>query len=328
MKVNRWFAVASMLAALLAGANTVSAETDVQMLQKRLAQMEKEMRMLRAEIDRISQAEPTQEQKVQEIEQRIAAVEKTKPKVAGNRVFFRGGWTKLNDERSFGATTDMNDVAGALAGLGILPAGTSITNDNDDGWYFGAGFDFLLSRDTLGLLPGTWALAELSVEFRSLGGEETPLLGPVAECLVINNAITAEGLQASGIPGIQNCAGIQGEENLTMLTVSASPKLKFREGKKLRPWIIPAGFDVHVISPTSDTTSYLDVGVQFAAGVDYEIMPGITLGADFRYHWTADFTDPDYSASAIAAASAAGLTLDDDASNDVFTAGVTLGIGF
>ena len=355
MKINRWFVIAPMLGALLGGTQSVFADSidegepaydgssdmarsavsdaEVQRLQERLMQMENDMRALRAEIDRLSQAEPTQEQKVQEIEQRIAAVERSKPKVAGNRVFFRGGWAKLKDDRGNGAFTDMNDIVGGLgaAALGLVPAGASLTNDDDDGWYFGAGFDFLLSRDTLGLLPGTWTLAELTVEFRNLGSEETHLIGPVAECLIANNAAAiATGAGAGVLAGVGNCAGITGSEDLMMLTVSASPKLKFREGKKLRPWIIPAGFDVNVISPPSDSTNYLDVGIQFAAGIDYEIMPGITLGADFRYHWAADLTDPEYSSAARAAAAAnlIPFTLNDDASNDTYTAGISLGIGF
>ena len=331
MKMNRWFAIAALFAALNVGVQSASADANVEMLQKRLAQMEKDMRALRAEIDRMAKAEPTQEEKVQEIEKRVAMVEKSKPKVAGNRVFFRGGWASLKDDRGNGAFTDMNNVVGFLAPA--LSPGASNVNDNDEGWYFGAGFDFLLSRDTLGLLPGTWALAELSVEFRNLGSEEVHLMGPVAECLIANNALNGSGGGGVGavLPGITNCAGITGSQDLMMLTVSASPKLKFREGKKLRPWIIPAGFDVNVISPPSDSTNYLDIGIQFAAGLDYEIMPGITLGADFRYHWAADLTDPEYSASSRAAAAAAGLggfTLNNDASNDSYTAGVTLGIGF
>ena len=86
-----------------------------------------------------------------------------------------------------------------------------------------------------------------------------------------------DGLSFPG-PCALNCTNIKGDQNLMMLTVSAAPKIKFMEGSKLRPWIIPAGLDINVISPPSDSTNYLDVGVQFAAGLDYEIMPGITIG--------------------------------------------------
>jgi hypothetical protein len=307
----------SVAFALAACISNTSAATDIDLLLQRLTQMEKETAALRAEIERIKQSEPQQSNKVAEIETRVIKVEQSSGAAAikGNRVFFRGGYPSLVDDRSDGAFTDMMDVPGAL-GLG------SVKNTNDDGWYFGAGFDFLLSRDTLGLLPGTWALAELGLEFRSLGSEEVHLLGPVAECLLLNEVTTG------GIPGALNCTGIRGEEHLMMLTVSASPKLKFNEGGKFRPWIIPAGLDLNVISPPSDSTNYLDVGVQFAGGVDYELLPGITLGADVRYHLSANLTDPDYSPAAIAAAARSGLSVNSDQNNDTWTAGVSLGIGF
>ena len=62
------------------------------------------------------------------------------------------------------------------------------------------------------------------------------------------------------------------------------------------------------------------------------MLPGITIGADLRYHLAANLTDPDYEAGAIAAASAAGLVkgleLNTHQSNDVWTARISLGIAF
>jgi opacity protein-like surface antigen len=312
----------AVAAALLAGAaGSASAADDVAALQARLAQMEQQMAALKAELARVAQAAPAQEQKVQEIETRVAKVEQAAPAAApkkGNRVFFRGGYASMVDDRSNGAFTDMNDISGALGAAGL----PSVKNGQDDGWYFGAGFDFLLSDNVFGLLPGTWALAELGLEFRDLGAEEVHVVGPVAECLLLNEVL------AGGLPGAVNCTGIRGQENLMMLTVSAAPKLKFNEGGKFRPWIIPAGLDLNVISPPSDSTNYLDIGVQFAGGVDYEVIPGITIGADVRYHLSADLTDPDYNAAALQAASNAGLTLNPDNNLDTWTAGVSLGIAF
>lgn len=305
--------VAFACATMMAGAAGAAADAD--QLQQRLAQMEREMAALRAELDLMKQAEPQQSSKVAEIETRVAKVEQgggTRA-VKGNRVFFRGGYTSMVDDRSNGAFTDMMDVPGAL-GLG------SVKNRQDDGWYFGGGFDFLLSRDTLGLLPGTWALAELGLEFHDFGAETAHLIGPVAECLLLNEL----GVGA----GALNCTAIRGQQNLTMLTVSASPKLKFNEGGKVRPWIIPAGLDLDVISPPSDSTNYLDIGVQFGGGIDWEVLPGITLGADVRYHWAANLTDPDYSAASVAAAQAAGLSIKPELDSDHWTAGLSLGIGF
>lgn len=133
----------------------------------------------------------------------------------GNRVVFRGGHAEITEDRAGGVFTDTASIA----------RGGALANNNDDGWYFGAAFDFLLSKDTLGLLPGTWALAELGVEFRHLGSEETVLAGPTLGCLALNSTTL------SATPG---CA-IVGEQDLTMLTVTASPKLKFNEGGNFGP---------------------------------------------------------------------------------------------
>jgi len=76
-----------------------------------------------------------------------------------------------------------------------------------------------------------------------------------------------------------------------MLRVSAAPKIKFMHGSKLRPWIIPLGLDLNIISPPSDGVTVLNSGMQFGAGVDYEILPGILAGVDGRYHWTPDDID-------------------------------------
>ncbi len=312
----------AIVAAMLScGAGATMAADDVAMLQARLAQMEQQMAAMKAELSKMTADAPAQVQQVQAIETRVAKVEQaapTAPKVIGNRVFFRGGYTSMTDDRANGAFTDMNDISGALGAAGL----PSVKNGKDDGWYFGAGFDFLLSRDTLGLLPGTWALAELGLEFRNLGSEEVHVVGPVAECLLLNEVLSG------GLGGAVNCTGIRGQQNLMMLTVSAAPKLKFNEGGKLRPWLIPAGLDLNVISPPSDSSNYLDIGVQFAGGVDYEVLPGITVGADFRYHLSADLTDPEYSSAALAAAQNAGMSLNTDPNLDTWTAGVTLGIGF
>ena len=284
-----------LMAGMMAAAGNAAAASDAE-LQAKLQALESEVAALKAEMG-----------KVQDIDARVAKVEKAAPaagsKVLGNRVFFRGGYTQLIDDRANGAFTDMNNIGKAL--------GATNPNKQDDGYYFGAGFDFLLSRDTLGLLPGSWLLAELGLEYRDLGDRNVNMLGPVAECLLV---------------GGKNCTAITGKQNLSMLTVSASPKIKFMEGSALRPWIIPAGLDINVISPPSDSTNYLDVGVQFGGGLDYEIMPGITIGADVRYHLAANTSDPDYSQLAVAGAQP--LTLSTKQNNDVWTAGITLGIGF
>ena len=107
---------------------------------------------------------------------------------------------------------------------------------------------------------------------------------------------------------------------MNMFTVSASPKLKFMEGSKIRPWIIPAGMEFVVISPPSDAANYLDIGIISGLGVDYMLIPGITIGAEARYHWATGQTSGNTPAIA-------GVTTGDSDAN-AWTAGITLGIGF
>lgn len=52
----------------------------------------------------------------------------------------------------------------------------------------------------------------------------------------------------------------------------------------LRPSIIPVGFDIHVTSPPSNPTQYLDVRVQFRAVLEYELFEGLKIGVDGRDH--------------------------------------------
>jgi hypothetical protein len=99
-------------------------------------------------------------------------------------------------------------------------------------------------------------------------------------------------------------------QNVTVnqLTISASPKIKFMKGSKFRPWLIPAGFDISIISPPSGAVTVLMPGIQFAAGADYQIVDNIYIGADARYHLTIGDLD--------------------GVNTDGFTLGAYLGLGF
>jgi hypothetical protein len=92
-----------------------------------------------------------------------------------------------------------------------------------------------------------------------------------------------------------------------MLTVNVAPKIMFMEGSRFRPWIIPAGLDFHVISPPSNDTTVLDIGVQFAVGAQVRVWKALHLGVDGRFHL------------------ATGQT---DTTNNFGTAGAYLGIAF
>ena len=63
------------------------------------------------------------------------------------------------------------------------------------------------------------------------------------------------------------------------------------EGSKFRPWVIPVGLDFHVISPPSNQSQYLDIGVQFGAGFEYNFWGPLNLGIDARYHLASNQTN-------------------------------------
>ena len=189
---------------------------------------------------------------------------------AGNMVFYRGGFTHLSSNRANEVFTDVNGANGR--------------NDNNVGWYAGAGIDFLLSKDAWGAMDKTWAAGELGVQFSRL-----------ASNTVRNNT-------SALLAGANN-----GKTQLTMVTIDVSPKIKFREGEAFRPWIIPVGLDIHVISPPSNATQYLDIGLQFGAGAEYQVWKAFKVGMDARFHL------------------AAGMT---NTTNNYFTVGPYVGVSF
>ena len=64
---------------------------------------------------------------------------------------------------------------------------------------------------------------------------------------VPGNVLANEPTQLAG--GALNPRGV----TVNQFTLTAAPKIKFLEGAKFRPWIIPAGLAIHVISPPSES---------------------------------------------------------------------------
>ncbi|MGH8658373.1 MAG: hypothetical protein ACREV4_07855 [Gammaproteobacteria bacterium] len=284
------------------GADPLS--TRVQELEQQLEQMQAELKRLKQEAqepsvqvhkldDRMSRVEesvskqaevtPVSTREVTELEERVARVERV-DKYKNSTIFFRGGYTNMDDDaRGFESFTDTHNTLG----LGQTNPALGGPNNADDGWYVGGSIEHSITTDLWGLMPGTEALGEISLEYKNFGTERQTVVVPSAEvCLLFPNIVT------SFAGGDTGCV-VRGDIALTMFTVSASPKIKFMEGSPLRPWIIPAGLDFHVISPPSDSATYLDVGVQFAAGVEYEVLPGVVLGIDGRYHLTTNYSNSD-----------------------------------
>lgn len=212
----------------------------------------------------------TVEERLERLEQKTLSISPGAEQETGNMVFFRGGWAGLTNDRSNEVFTDVFGASGA--------------NDQNTGYYVGAGLDLVLSRNVWDLLPGTWVLGEIGVEFKRWNSEKVTQAVPTV----------------AGIPSTEKV-------QLTMLTVNVAPKIMFMEGSRIRPWIIPVGLDFHVISPPSNDTTVLDIGVQFAVGAQVRVWKALHLGVDGRFHL------------------ATGQT---DTTNNFGTAGAYLGIAF
>ena len=177
---------------------------------------------------------------------------------SGNRVFFRGGYAALNSGRGGELFTDGHNFSGQNGGTG--------------GYYVGAGEDIMLTRDLWGMMKGIGLVGEIGVEYKRF------------------NSQTVANSDTPNVTGVSN-GNLLNKVQVTMLTVDIAPKVKLRQGTDFQPWIIPVGLDFHVISPPSNQTTVLDIGVQFGAGAEYRIWKELWLGVDARYHLASNQTN-------------------------------------
>ena len=204
----------------------------------------------------------TVEERLERLEQKTLSSSPGAKQETGNMVFFRGGWAGLTNDRSNEVFTDV--------------FGFSKENDGDSGYYVGAGLDLVLTRDIWDLFPGTWALGEIGVEFKRFDSKDVTQAVPTT----------------CAAAGVSTCSvETKKKVQITMLTVNVAPKIMFMEGSRIRPWIIPAGLDFHVISPPSNDTTVLDIGVQFAVGAQVRVWKALHLGVDGRFHLATGQTD-------------------------------------
>jgi len=245
-------------------------------LEEQIRTMEQQLQTIRGELDRVKSNAAQDSQKVRALEQ-SAATQSSAPGSSKHMIFFRGGYSRSNNLRN-----------GVSIQSTVAPVGAQEQADRN-AWYIGAGFDFNLTDNVWDMMPGTSVFAELMFEYKQFGK-------------VSGSALANSPTQLAG--GALNPNGV----TVDMFTLTASPKIKFMEGSRFRPWIIPAGLAIHVISPPSESITVLQPGVMFAAGADYNIWKAIFLGVDARYHLTSGRLD--------------GVKVDG------FTVGGYLGIGF
>ncbi|SFP72009.1 hypothetical protein SAMN05216419_101523 [Nitrosomonas cryotolerans] len=252
-------------------------DTAVRALEQHVEQLEAQMKAIQNELMRVKSHSAREAQKVTEVEEMARTIDRRGSEDHKHMLFFRGGFAHSMQNRN-GVTLQSN----------VAPVGAQDQADKD-AWYIGAGFDFSLTNDLWGIMPKTDVMAELMFEYKRFG---------VAQGNALANAPT----QLAG--GGLNPRAV----TVSQFTLTAAPKIKFLDGYKLRPWIIPAGLALHVISPPSESITVLTPGVMFAAGADYNIWKDFYVGVDARYHVTGGKHD--------------GVNIDG------LTAGGYIGIGF
>lgn len=271
-------------------ARSSSAERLAQAANNKADALEAQLQALQAEVISLREqanrpaAPSADSEKVQELDAWMTSV-KSEPapsKKHDNTIFFRGGFAS-NDASRNGVST-FSTVAGSQLGL---PGGQA----DKDAWYIGAGFDFGLTDDVWGMMDKTEVLAELMFEYKEFA----------------NNV---QGNALANTPTLLIPGATVNSRTVTVnqLTLTAAPKIKFLKGSAFRPWVIPVGLGLHVISPPSESITVLNPGIMFGAGADYRVWKDIFVGIDGRYHLTGGAAD--------------------GVNTDGFTAGGYLGIGF
>ncbi|MCK5727925.1 MAG: hypothetical protein KAH08_01765 [Methylococcales bacterium] len=272
----------AMVSTPAAAKSRAASHNELRNLQRQVDEMSSMMRSMQSELSQVrSQSGGSSSSKVQELDQWMQSVKAAPVQSSSkdNMVFFRGGWGHTNDNRGGGqgvtgtgkglldasaigvpTTGGSGDpLIGVVGGLTPFLSGETNTSDKD-AWYFGAGFDFSINNDLFGMMDNTEVAAELMLEYKEFSDDTDSLL--TGQNVTVNQ-----------------------------LTISASPKIKFLKGSKFRPWLIPVGFDLNIISPPSGAVTVLNPGIQFGLGADYQLIDNIYIGADARYHLTLDDVD-------------------------------------
>jgi opacity protein-like surface antigen len=231
----------------------------VDALEAQLQSMQAEIARLRADTRR-----PAPEAgKVEELDQWMASVKADKAvhkdnersKTKDNMIYFRGGFARNDSQmpNTVNSVSTINTTAGS-------------TMSSQNGWNMGAGVDFSLNDDLFGLMKNTELLGELDLDYAEFGNFQ----GNLAKTVGTN---------------VPSSTGTQSQYRIT-----AAPKVKFFKGSKLRPWIIPLGFTMNVMSPPSQANAITELkpAMHFGGGIDYNIWKSVYVGTDVRYNMAFD----------------------------------------
>jgi opacity protein-like surface antigen len=259
-------ALGSLITVIVMAAPPVFAQdVRTQALEQALKQMERQLQALRSELNQVKSDTAKEAQKVIAIEEKTIKIEE---KANSTKEYTRTAQEKAEHaiemadiiEKRMDRKSHMLFFRGGFAHSDHSRDGVGLTGTPDkNAWYVGAGFDWGLTKDVWGLAPKTSVASELMFEYKELG----------------------QNVQSTSTLGA----------NVSQLTLTAAPKIKFLEGSRFRPWVIPAGLAIHVISPPSAAITELVPGVMFGGGVDYRIWKSFSVGLDARYHLTGGKND-------------------------------------
>lgn len=280
-------------------------------LEQRLQMMEDEMRALRSELSRTRHEAQAASDKVEAHQQQMdqhLAESTSGDDTKKDLIFFRGGFGSMEHPRNNELLLN-NDT---LRGLGVT---SQFDAKDGDGWYVGAGFDHRLTDNLWGLTDLVALDGEVMFEYKNFGTSHNSLVEGATGTIAAQVLGSAAG-PVAGVTSIEN--------QLTQFTLTASPKIKFNGLGDFRPWIIPFGLALHVVSPPSSGVTVLNPGLMLGAGGEYKIWKDIYAGFDFRYHFTGD----DLSYKANLPAAFGGTTLYNKTKIDGLTTGAYLGFGF
>lgn len=257
-------------------------------LEMQLNKMAKMMKKMQAQIKRLqkSSSSASTKSKVRRLDKWMASVKRSGGKMgaAKDHAFsVRGGWASMEETRGSSTLFGLSD--------------DFLTSQTDeDAFYYGGVIDFNINNDLFGLMDHTSFGIEFGVEYSEIGDgnrnnlydivKNTADYGTVADALGLPAGSTREADAKAALAGIP-----QQSVTVNMLRIGAAPKIKFNHGGKFRPWIIPLGLDINIISPPSDAVTVLNTGMQFGGGVEYNLFREVLIGADVRYHWTPDDVD-------------------------------------
>ncbi len=162
-----------------------------------------------------------------------------------NRVVFRGNYVNLSSSRGGEVFTDTGSAAG--------------TNSSKGGIGVSAALDLGMS------------------EPNSIFGVASVMGGVSVDFARFSNQLVRQTTSAL-LGGVGNS-----RVNVTELNVGVAPKLRFDCWGKFQPYVMPVGLAFLVISPPSNDSTYLDLGLNFGGGMDYRILDWLSVGIDAKY---------------------------------------------